>query len=143
MKIIVIDDIVRTLIVLKRQSSIDRAMTSNRIRVVATTIKDVNGWTSSAMTRDGCALNRHARLYAGHPRLHRLATAKDVDGRDKPGHDKDALSLHRHAHAWRIIGRPQPCESVRRGPRSTPSRHHQAAEIPAASGRGLPPPASR
>jgi hypothetical protein len=27
---------------------------------------------------------RHARLYAGHPRLR---AKKDVDGRDKPGHD--------------------------------------------------------
>jgi hypothetical protein len=31
---------------------------------------------------------RHARLYAGHPRLHDMAANKDVDGRDKPGHDK-------------------------------------------------------
>jgi hypothetical protein len=27
---------------------------------------------------------RHARLYAGHPRLYGV---QDVDGRDKPGHD--------------------------------------------------------
>jgi hypothetical protein len=28
---------------------------------------------------------RHARLYAGHPRL--PCSTQDVDGRDKPGHD--------------------------------------------------------
>jgi hypothetical protein len=29
---------------------------------------------------------RHARLYAGHPRL--ASYKKGVDGRDKPGHDE-------------------------------------------------------
>jgi hypothetical protein len=31
--------------------------------------------------------HRHARLYAGHPRLDERAENQDVDGRDKPGHD--------------------------------------------------------
>jgi hypothetical protein len=33
--------------------------------------------------------DRHARLYAGHPRLESLAAPKGVDGRDKPGHDAE------------------------------------------------------
>jgi len=33
---------------------------------------------------------RHARLYAGHPRLW-TSEGKDVDGRDKPGHDKKTI----------------------------------------------------
>jgi hypothetical protein len=35
-------------------------------------------------------LTRHARLYAGHPRLllRFLKQAKDVDGRNKSGHDE-------------------------------------------------------
>jgi hypothetical protein len=33
-------------------------------------------------------LRRHARLYAGHPRLYFFnAVKQDVYGRDKPGHD--------------------------------------------------------
>src|SRR5262245_24021919 len=34
-------------------------------------------------------LRRHARLYAGHPRLSLNAVKQDVDGWDKPGHDVD------------------------------------------------------
>src|SRR5512144_783636 len=32
-------------------------------------------------------LFRHARLYAGHPRLDDLTSKQDVDGRNKSGHD--------------------------------------------------------
>jgi hypothetical protein len=40
-------------------------------------------------------LARHARLYAGHPRLSFLDCSKqDVDGRDKPGHDVERTSFH-------------------------------------------------
>jgi hypothetical protein len=39
--------------------------------------------------------HRHARLYAGHPRLAcSRAEKEDVDGRDKPGHDGESCRLH-------------------------------------------------
>src|SRR5262249_20173723 len=34
-----------------------------------------------------CARHRHARPWAGHPRLSSFLMKQDVDGRDKPGHD--------------------------------------------------------
>ncbi len=37
-------------------------------------------------------LARHARLYAGHPRLCLTAAREDVDGRNKSGHDEDPPS---------------------------------------------------
>jgi hypothetical protein len=30
--------------------------------------------------------DRHARFYAGHPRLNLVSRKKDMDGQDKPGH---------------------------------------------------------
>src|SRR5436190_12903799 len=61
-------------------------------------------------------LIRHARLYAGHPRLGGR-DIKDVDGRDKPGHDvkhhrgKNSSSKAVSARgAW--VGRKCPPSSV-------------------------------
>jgi hypothetical protein len=40
---------------------------------------------------------RHARLYAGHPRLpSRMSAKKDVDGRDEPGHDEFCMAERIH-----------------------------------------------
>src|SRR5712671_3987056 len=39
------------------------------------------------------SLTRHARLYAGHPRLKSPSPIKDVDGRNKSGHDVDRVSI--------------------------------------------------
>ena len=41
-----------------------------------------------ALMRCEPPLHRHARLYAGHPRLRSFANTKDVDGRNESGHDE-------------------------------------------------------
>jgi len=40
----------------------------------------------AAQVQSSCD-NRHARLYAGHPRRTGVRGKQDVDGRVKPGHD--------------------------------------------------------
>src|SRR4051812_13786271 len=42
---------------------------------------------------------RHARLYAGHPRL--TLCMKEVDGRDKPGHDEAEMTSAKQRKANR------------------------------------------
>jgi len=68
-------------------------------------------------------LRRHARRYAGHPRLNGIANTKDSDGRDKPGHDDLGALGEIGLQCNRVIAssnRP-PADEHQRSANSTPT----------------------